>query len=71
MDKSDIRGTGYGSKHLWKNLGTKQLPYLALIEDKCTTYQCSKCGIIFQHYYGVEPLIFFAMEDANIKNKCE
>ena len=70
MDNSDIRGVGYGSTHNWKILGTKQLPYNAPKEEKCTTYQCRDCEEIFYHYYGNQADIFEAMEDAHVKEKC-
>ena len=38
--KSDVFGSGYGSNHKWKNMGSKQLDYTALEEEKCTTYKC-------------------------------
>jgi hypothetical protein len=68
--KSHITGIGYGSKHIWKNLGSKQLPYYATSEEKCTKYKCRVCGELFFHYYGIKSDIFEAMESAKIKENC-
>lgn len=67
---SHIYGTGYGSKHIWENIETRQLPYWASEEDKCTTYKCSKCNENFYHYYGIQSCIFTALEDAKVKEEC-
>jgi hypothetical protein len=69
-EKSDIRGFGYKTNHIWKNMGSRDLPYPARVEDKCTTYKCSKCNETFYHYYGIEPIITFALEDAKVKEEC-
>ena len=39
-----------------------------LPEEKITRYQCAKCGLIFDHRYGVD----FCMSDAieNIEKEC-
>lgn len=68
--QSAIHGTGYGSSHLWKNVGTRQLPYTAPKELKCTTYKCSKCNEDFLHHYGIQPCIFTALEEAKVKEEC-
>lgn len=70
MEKSAIQGFGYGSEHNWKDLGSRQLSYPAPKEQKCTTYKCRDCGEMFLHYYGIQPEIFEAMEDAKVKEAC-
>ena len=70
--ESDIRGygNGYGSKHNWERLETRQLPYTAPIEQKCTKYKCRDCGEVFAHHYGINQDIFEAMKDAKVKEQC-
>jgi hypothetical protein len=58
---SDIQGTGYGSSHNWKNLGTSP--------RKETRYAC-ECGESFLHAYDKIPDIFEAMHNAGVKDKC-
>ena len=59
---SDITGTGHGSAHDWKNLGTS--PF------KVTEYSCRKCGAFFRHCYGDTPRIFEAMKQQSIPVEC-
>lgn len=74
LNRSHIFGTGYGSDHNWMRTYTRQLPYNCRSSDnKCSTYQCSICGVTFKHFYDVTPDIFDAIKQSVnpvIKEKC-
>ena len=65
---SDITGDGHGSSHSWKNCGTIQSSNRF---NRATLYRCLNCGLLFNHYYHVNPDIFSTMKDAGIPNVCE
>ncbi len=68
MEKSDIRGKGYGSCHTWKRTYTAQVGYR---EPRYTIYLCSKCSVHFCHFYERVPDIFDAMKSSNIPKECK
>lgn len=61
-EKSAIRGTGHGSKHLWERGFTGP--------SRTTHYLCKRCNIDFYHHYPSTPNIFEAMAKAGIPDEC-
>lgn len=58
---SDMSGSGYGSSHDWRNLGT---------EFRRTLWKCARCGAGFWHCYPSEPNIYKAMAQVGVPNEC-
>lgn len=61
MKCSAISGEGYGRDHAWRYINT---------ELRTSIYRCADCGIIFRHFYNIEPQIGKAMAIAGIPDKC-
>ena len=65
--ESEIRGHGYGDKHIWEYLNTEQNPNRF---DRSSLYQCKICDKHFRHYYHQIENIFEAMKDCHIAEYC-
>ena len=73
--KSEIYGSGYGDKHIWRRGDTEQVNgfFGYTGGTKSTYYQCSECGEGFRHNYDNfgETDIFEAMKFRNVSEECK
>ena len=72
-----IIGYGYGDDHEWEKPDELNLRLPIGFNSKMiapiggpTVYRCSRCRVVFRHYYHDTPDIFEAMKQCDIPDEC-